>query len=73
MSAVTVQASQLSGEMERALSELNVSPDTPVVLDIVDVSIRVTPVRIGIDDPELSRIMDDLDSRYGSVFKDLAS
>ncbi len=73
MSAVTVQASQLSAEIERALSEMNVSPDTPVVLDIVDGSIRATPVRVGVDDSELTRIMEDLDTRYGSVFKDLAS
>lgn len=73
MSTITVQASQLSSEIERALSALNVTPDTPVILDVVDGSITATPVKLGIDDTELAEILDDLDVQYSSVFKDLAS
>ncbi len=59
-------------EIKAALEKMHVNEDTQVILSVKEDSLVLTPVRIGIEDSELTEIMGKLHERYADTFKALA-
>jgi len=72
MSSKILQRKDLSLEIEKVLSSLNVAPNAPVKLDVSGDSLTVSIVQNQPISPEIEKALDKTNARYGVALQNLA-